>query len=65
MESTVYLETAAALSRQAGEIIRDNFGGELQKRLQIMALGRLDHMEIVIGKIIFPVKKVFGMNHII
>jgi len=31
MESTVYLETAAALSRQAGEIIRDNFGGNFKK----------------------------------
>jgi myo-inositol-1(or 4)-monophosphatase len=31
MEHTIYLETAATLAMQAGEIIRDNFGGNIEK----------------------------------
>lgn len=31
MKHTVYLEAAAALARQAGEIIRDNFGGTFER----------------------------------
>lgn len=31
MKLQVYLETAVALARQAGELIRESFGGEFKK----------------------------------